>query len=317
MTGPHSPPEPAPAAGDRPRAGTGSATGPAVGLFDSGLGGLSVLRALRALAPGLPVHYHADQARVPWGPRPVIELRGYCAAISAGLQAQGCGTLVLACNTASAAALHWLRARQPGTPFVGMEPAIKPAAQRSRSGIVGLLATPASVAGELLAQTRARYAPELQILSDPCTGLVDAIEARDEAAVATLLEAIVPPMVQAGADVLVLGCTHYPFALDTIRALAGSRVEVIDPAPAVAAQVLRVLPATQRAALAGAAPCAPRLSTSGDVTLFATRARAMLGLAPQAALEVSARDWAGQPPASSATPGASSAPARAASPSPD
>lgn len=242
-----------------------------VGLFDSGLGGLSILREVLLQAPGLDIHYHADQARLPWGPRPPDELRQYCRRITAQLAGRGCERIVLACNTASAVALQDLRNSFPELQFVGMEPAIKPAARLTRTGTVGLLATPATLAGELLAQTRARHAPHIDIVSDPCHGLAEAIEAGEPTRVEELLQAIITPMTRAHADVLVLGCTHYPFASDTIARIAGPTVAIVDPAPAVASQLLRLIPDP-------AAGSGSRVySTSGNPELFNARACTLLG----------------------------------------
>lgn len=255
-----------------------------VGFFDSGLGGLSVLREVLSQAPQLELDYYADQARIPWGPRPADELRQYCQRITDRLQQRGCSHIVVACNTASAVALQYLRAQFPSLRFVGMEPAVKPAAALTRSGVVGLLATSATLAGELLANTKARHAAHVQIVSDPCLGLVDAIEAGDGVAVRRCLQRILPPMLQAGADVLVLGCTHYPFARDLLEELTGPEVRIVDPAPAVAAQLLRL-----HAPPPTSAPAAPQFFTSGDPRRFEAQVRHLLGRDCQATQV----DWAG------------------------
>lgn len=241
-----------------------------VGIFDSGVGGLSILRAILQQAPQLDIHYHADQAHLPWGPRPTPELRSYCCQITAALAAEGCERIVLACNTASAVALQDLREHFPELQFVGMEPAIKPAAGQTRSGVVGLLATPATLAGELLAQTRARHAPHIEIVSDPCHGLAEAIEKDNPDQVTALLGEILAPMTSRGADVLVLGCTHYPFAADTIRTLAGPDVAIVDPAPAIASQLLRLLPDPSPG------NAQHGFSTSGDANTFSQQASTLL-----------------------------------------
>ncbi len=242
-----------------------------VGLFDSGLGGLSILREVLHQAPALDIHYHADQAHLPWGPRAPEQLREYCRLITIQLAAAGCERIVLACNTASAVALQYLRETFPELQFVGMEPAIKPAANLTRTGVVGLLATPATLAGELLAQTRARHAPHIKIVSDPCLGLAEAIEHGDEQKIEELLQSIVAPMTQQDADVLVLGCTHYPFACAAIARIAGPHVAIVDPAPAVATQLLRLLPAP----VTGSGEIA--FTTSGDAAHFSRQASALLG----------------------------------------
>lgn len=247
-----------------------------VGVFDSGLGGLSVLRELLHRAPHLDVQYYADQARTPWGPRPAEEIRRYCHAITDTLVQRGCERIVVACNTASAVALQSLREDYPALPFVGMEPAIKPAAQLTKSGIVALLATPATLAGELLANTRARHAAHIEIVSDPCSGLVEAIESGDTPRIRAIVERIIPPLVDAGADTLVLGCTHYPFARDLIAEAAGANVTIVDPAPAVIAQLLRLLP--EHTTGTGTV----RYATSATAAQFETGAKPLLGYAVQA-----------------------------------
>lgn len=214
-----------------------------VGIFDSGVGGLSVLREVRQRLPGTRLVYVADQRHVPYGPRPLDEVRAFSVAITRWLLAEGADVVVVACNTASAAALWPLRARFPRTPFVGMEPAVKPAAEITRSGIVGVLATPATFEGELYASVVGRFAQGITVLQDTCPGLVAEIEAgrAEGLAARQILERALRPMLDRGADAVVLGCTHYPFAIPLIRALVGPEVQVIDPAPAVARQVGRVV----------------------------------------------------------------------------
>lgn len=214
-----------------------------IGIFDSGIGGLSVLRHIQALLPAHPICYLADQAHVPYGPRPLDEVRAFSFEITRFLLARGARVIVVACNTASAAALHSLRGHFPGVPFVGMEPAVKPAASLTHSGVVGVLATPATFQGELFASVVERFAQGVTILKATCPGLVEEIEngrAMGRKARRILQEAI-QPMLEQQVDTIVLGCTHYPFALDTIRQIAGAGVEVIDPSPAVARQAVRIL----------------------------------------------------------------------------
>jgi glutamate racemase len=213
-----------------------------IGLFDSGLGGLSVLRAVRAALPGVPLLYLGDSAHVPYGARPLAEVRGFAEGITRFLLARGARLIVLACNTASAAALRHLRGLYPGVPFVGMEPAVKPAVESSRAGIVGVLATPATFQGELYASVVERFAQDVTVLQQVCPGLVQQIEAGDLAGPATeaMLRGWVEPLLARGADTLVLGCTHYPFVIPLIEKIAGPGVRVIDPAPAVARQAARL-----------------------------------------------------------------------------
>lgn len=215
-----------------------------IGIFDSGIGGLSVLSALRQMEPKLPVIYFADQSHVPYGPRPLEEVRAFSREIVRYLIDQGAELVVVACNAASAAALHSLRAEYPNIPIVGMEPAVKPAAESTRSGVVGVLATPATFQGELYASVVERFAQGVTLMQDTCPGLVGQIEngALDSPETAAILERALKPMLARGADTIVLGCTHYPFVIPLIEKIAGKDVRVINPAPAVARQALRLLP---------------------------------------------------------------------------
>jgi glutamate racemase len=214
-----------------------------IGVFDSGVGGLSVLREIRAQIPAAHLLYFADQAHVPYGPRPLEEVRAFAEEITRFLLAQGAQGIVVACNTASAAALHSLRAQFPQVPFVGMEPAVKPAAEHTRTGVVGVLATPATFQGALYASVLERFAQGVTVMQDTCPGLVGQIEqgALESAETRQILEKALRPMLARGMDTVVLGCTHYPFAIPLIQQIVGDSVRVIDPAPAVARQVRRVL----------------------------------------------------------------------------
>lgn len=214
-----------------------------IGVFDSGIGGLSVLRAIKKELPDELLIYLADQAHVPYGPRSLEEVRNFSTAITEYLLRQNCKLIVLACNTASAASLHYLRNEFPEVPFVGMEPAVKPAAEISASKIVGVLATPATFQGELYASVVERFANGVKILQNTCPGLVDQIETGDFDSQQTrqILEAALSPMLIQGIDTIVLGCTHYPFVIPVINEIAGPQVNVIDPAPAVARQVRRLM----------------------------------------------------------------------------
>jgi glutamate racemase len=216
-----------------------------IGVFDSGVGGLSVLSAIHQRLPAQPVIYLADQAHVPYGSRSLDEVRQFSVDITRFLLAQGCELIVVACNTASAAALHHLRQVFPATPFVGMEPAVKPAAEQTHSGVVGVLATPATFQGALYASVVERFAQGVTILKDTCPGLVEEIEAgrfRSKRA-RKILEKALFPMLAEGIDTIVLGCTHYPFVIPLIEEIVGDQVRVIDPAPAIACQVERLLEA--------------------------------------------------------------------------
>lgn len=214
-----------------------------IGVFDSGLGGLSVLHAIRDLLPHENVVYFADQGHVPYGSRPLEEVRTYSEAITRFLLSQRAKLIVVACNTASAAALHLLRHTFPDIPFVGMEPAVKPAAESTRTGKVGILATPATFQGALYESVVERFAANVNLFQDTCPGLVQQIEIGelDTPATRLILEKALRPMLAEGIDTVVLGCTHYPFVIPLIREITGSDVRVIDPAPAIARQTARLL----------------------------------------------------------------------------
>lgn len=216
-----------------------------IGIFDSGVGGLSVLRAIRTQMPHENLLYFADQGHVPYGPRSLDQVRQFSEAITRFLIAQGAKLIVVACNTASAAALHHLRETFSEIPIVGMEPAIKPAAEHTNSGVVGVLATPATFQGKLYASVVERFAKGVSVLQDTCPGLVEEIErgAMEAESTRNILAAALRPMLEKGLDTVVLGCTHYPFVIPIIKQIVGEDVRVIDPAPAVARQVERRLEA--------------------------------------------------------------------------
>ena len=245
-----------------------------IALFDSGLGGLSVLRAVRAVLPQHDLVYFADSAACPYGPRPVAFVRARSLAIGRWLVAQGAQVLVVACNTASSAALDDLRAVLP-IPVVGMEPGLKPAVAATRSGVVGILATSNTLCGERLAALVTRFADGVEVLTQPCPGLVEQVEAGDLASVATqrLVQAYVQPLLARGADTLVLGCTHYPFLRSLIADAAGAGVVIIDTGPAVARQVARVAASQRLAANVGDV----RAWTTGDPTLVASALEGLAG----------------------------------------
>jgi glutamate racemase len=216
-----------------------------IGVFDSGVGGLSVLRAIRQQLPAQPVIFLADQAHVPYGSRDLKEVRSFSEAITCFLIDCGARLIVVACNTASAAALYSLRGTFPEVPFVGMEPAVKPAAEKTASGVVGVLATPATFQGALYASVVDRFAQGVKILQDTCPGLVSEIEAGNLQGSSTrsILEKALKPMLAQGIDTVVLACTHYPFVIPLIQEIVGPEVRVIDPAPAIARQTARQIEA--------------------------------------------------------------------------
>jgi glutamate racemase len=215
----------------------------AVGIFDSGVGGLSVLRSIRSLLPSHPVIYLADQAHVPYGAHTQQEVRQFSEGISRFLISRGARIIVIACNSASAASLYHLRTVFPEIPFVGMEPAVKPAASTTHSGVIGVLATPVTFQGELYASVVSRFARQVTVLQDTCPGLVGQIEAGrlDAPETRRILERALAPMLENNVDTIVMGCTHYPFVIPLIQEIVGPGVQVIDPAPAVARQAKRLL----------------------------------------------------------------------------
>jgi glutamate racemase len=251
-----------------------------VGVFDSGVGGLSVWREIVRQWPALATDYVADQANVPYGARSADDIRAWSRGIARFLVEQRCDGVVVACNTASAAALSALRAEFAPLPFVGMEPAVKPAAAGSRTRVAAVLATPATFQGELFATTVERFTAGVRLVPIVCAGLVERIEAGDAGGAATeaLVREALRPAIAAGADTVVLACTHYPFARAAIERVMGSGVTVIDPAPAVARQLGRVLGLAARRAEAGA-PAMPehRFATTGSAAEFARVASALLG----------------------------------------
>jgi len=249
-----------------------------IGIFDSGVGGLSVLREVRKQIPCESVLYFADQGHVPYGPRGLDEVRTFSKEIAHFLLGRGAKFIVVACNAASAAALRFLREEFPTTSFVGMEPAIKPAAEHTHSGVVGVLATPATFQGELYASVVDRFGAGVTILQDTCPGLVGQIEKGEWNTPKTreILERALHPMLAQGIDTIVMGCTHYPFVIPLVSEIAGPEVRVIDPAPAVVRQTTRVIESLE---MVNAGPAAGiyRFFTSGNVRSFAALLPTLLG----------------------------------------
>jgi len=249
-----------------------------IGVFDSGVGGLSVWREIVRQLPEEDTLYVADQAHIPYGPRPLEEIRGYAEGITRFLLSQGAKVIVVACNTASGAALTHLRQTFPTVPFVGMEPAVKPAVEHTQRGIVGVIATPATLQGELFRRLVERYAGQVQVLTQTCPGLVELVEAGELHSERTrqALQGFLQPMLSAGIDQLVLGCTHYPFLSEAIAEVAGPSVQLIDPAPAVARQVARILDARGLRRQAGQA-ARHTFCTSGNPQALAHQAQRLVG----------------------------------------
>ncbi|NPA07214.1 MAG: glutamate racemase [Chloroflexi bacterium] len=251
-----------------------------IGVFDVGVGGLSVLRALQQALPMEAFWYVADQAHFPYGrEQDEKAILHWSDGIARFLVERGAKLIVVACHAATAAALQRLRMRYPQVPFVGVEPALKPAVMATRSGVIGVLATEATLRSQRYVHLVRRYASYVKILSDPCPGLVERIEAGDldGPGVRRILRRAVEPMLEQGADTFVLGCTHYSFVEPTLRALVGPEAILLDSAPEVARRVQEVLFETGRARLLPRFPQGTRYFTTGDPRRFAQQVVRLLG----------------------------------------
>lgn len=211
-----------------------------IGVFDSGIGGLSVANAVSGLLPREPLLYVADNKRAPYGPQPAENILAYSREITRYLIGRGAKLILVACNTATSIAIDALRAEFPEVPFVGLEPAVKPA-RKGKS--VGVLATAATLQSERYLALKAEYLAERRVYEDPCRGLVPIIEAEEPGSLVlrAKLQTILKPMLAGGIDTLVLGCTHYPLVTEDIQSVCGAKVNVIDPSAAAARQVERRL----------------------------------------------------------------------------
>lgn len=214
-----------------------------IGIFDSGAGGLSVYRELVKLLPRERYLYFSDNAHCPYGEKTPRYIQERGRAITEILLGLGADIIVVACNTATAAAIATLREEYPAVPFIGMEPAVKPAALGTRSGVIGVLATAGTLKGSKYLKTRGLYEDNVKIVEHVGQGFVELVEGGilDGPEAEATVRASLQPLLDAGADTIVLGCTHYPFLQPVIERLAGPDVKVIDPAPAVARQTVRIL----------------------------------------------------------------------------
>jgi len=214
-----------------------------VGVMDSGVGGLSVLAEIQRRLPNESLLYVADSGHVPYGEKSPDYIRQRLRHIAEFFQQQGAKAMVLACNTATVAAVADLREQYPQWPLVGMEPAVKPAAAATRSGVVGVLATTGTLQSAKFAALLDRFASDVRVITQPCPGLVERIEAGDliSAELRRLLAGYVQPLLQAGCDTLILGCTHYPFLRPLLAELVPADVAIIDTGAAVARQLQRLL----------------------------------------------------------------------------
>ena len=249
----------------------------AVGFFDSGLGGLCILDAFVALCPNESTVYIADSANCPYGNRPADEIVRLSRANTEELLSRGCKMVVVACNTATAAAIDTLRAEWPDVPFIGIEPALKPAALESKTGIVGVLATAGTFGGRLYRETKAKFAKDVTVIATVADEFVELVESfrvgigsnsvgvgsnrvgiesnnvgigstsnrpymtLNDAKVISTVRSKIEPLLNAGCDRIVLGCTHFPHLKPVIEKVCAGRAEVIDPSDAVARQARRVL----------------------------------------------------------------------------
>ena len=223
-----------------------------VGFFDSGIGGTCILNAFRKLCPDVETVYIADSKNCPYGNKPAEEIVRLSEANVKKLLKKGCKMIVIACNTATAAAIDYLRAKYPEVPFVGLEPALKPAALRSKTGVVGVLATAGTFHGRLYNETKAKFAKNVTVLAVQADEFVIEVErlrgceveklsASRYARLEKIVRRRVEPLLKAGADKIVLGCTHFPHLKAVIEKVCAGRAEVIDPSDAVARQAKRVL----------------------------------------------------------------------------
>lgn len=240
-----------------------AAGSPVIGVFDSGLGGLSVLREIVARRPDLSTIYVADSGHCPYGVKSADQIIERAEVITEFLLGQGAQLIVVACNTATIAAVEYLRANY-SLPFVGMEPAVKPAVARTRSGVIGVLATGAALAGNKLLKLIDRHRGSVRVITQPCPGLVEQVEAGalDGPKTEALLRDYALPLLEAGADTLVLGCTHYPFLRETLARIVGPGVTLLDTGEAVARRVDSLLPAAHPDAAAGSL----RWYSSGEIS---------------------------------------------------
>lgn len=236
-----------------------------IGVFDSGVGGLSVLHAIRDKLPEENLIYVADSGNAPYGDRDAGFIAARAARITELLLASGAKVIVVACNTVSVVAIEKLRSWCP-VPVVAMEPAIKPASQNTKTGVIGVLATRRTIASPSVARLCEAHGKNVEILLQPCPGLVEQVEKAELLSDASreLLLGYISPLLAAGADTLVLGCTHYPFLSQLIRDIVGPDVAILDPAVAVAQQVARRL-GDQRVFAPRAQPAEARFFSSADL----------------------------------------------------
>ncbi len=245
-----------------------------IGIFDSGTGGLSVFREIYKILPEERYIYYSDNANCPYGEKPREYIIDRARAITRFLMKNGADIIVVACNTATAAAISTLREEFPIS-FIGMEPAVKPAAQATETGVVGVLATAGTLKATKYIDTREKWAHDVKIVEHIGQGFVELVEngitSGPEAE--NVVERSVRPLIEAGADTIVLGCTHYPFLSETITKVAGRPITLIDPAPAVARHLLEVM---QEKHLIHSDGFGISLHSSGDITTLENTYKTLL-----------------------------------------
>jgi glutamate racemase len=214
-----------------------------IGIFDSGVGGLTVANAISLLLPNEAIFYIGDTARIPYGNKSKDDIEKFSLEMTKFLLDKDCKAIVIACNTASAYALEAVRNTYPDIPVIAMEPAVKPAIEHSKTSAIGVLATLGTLKSDRYSHLKNKFGQGIQILENPCLGLVDNIEAGkwNDPETVLLLENILKPMVDAHVDHIVLGCTHYPIVIPLIANIMGDSVQLVNPAPAIAKQVYRQL----------------------------------------------------------------------------
>ncbi len=273
-----------------------------IAMLDSGVGGLSILREVRNQLPNEDILYFADQRHVPYGPRPRQEIQSFSEAITRFFLERDAKVVVIACNAASAASLHYLRKTFPDLIFVGMEPAVKPAAERTQRGVIGVITTKATYQGELFASVVERFTDGVKVVTQVCPTFVTHVEAGqlDTSQVRQVAEEYLQPLIAAHIDQLVLGCTHFPFLVPLLQDILGPEIEIIDPGPAIARQTGRVIAQKRNH---------PRHSgqvayfTSGDAAAFHHLAARLLA-EPVGAEQISGLIWDGTGYFISTPPGA-------------
>ncbi len=244
-----------------------------IGVFDSGVGGLSVLREIHRLYPHIPTIYVADQKNVPYGPKSHDQILGFVRPIVDFFIQEGAEVVVLACHAASAAALYSLRQLYPFIPFVGIEPAVKPAVVATKTGVIGVLTTQATADGQLYRNVLNQYAREARVITQIAPRLVTLVESGEFSTQKgrDIIQEYIQPLLEQGADQLVLACTHFPFLADEIMQFVGDSVALVDPGLPVAKQVGRVLPSDFVPA-----NTPHRYFTTGDITAFQESLRQLI-----------------------------------------